>query len=156
VSYLDAAPWPGTPDGTGPSLELVDLLSDNSLPENWLASTVTGGTPRAVNSVNAAPKITQVLATPARPDPNQPVVVSAKLPVGSTAQLTYKIMFAADVVIPFLDDAAAPVVPVTACSPRRSRPDRRAADPVPHRRVVQQLRSPTRWSATRFATAASW
>ena len=108
VSYLDAAPWPGTPDGTGPSLELVDLLSDNSLPENWLASTVIGGTPRAVNSVNAAPKITQVVATPARPDPNQPVVVSGKLPVGATAQLTYKIMFAADVVIPFLDDAASP------------------------------------------------
>lgn len=108
VSYLDVAPWPGAPDGTGPSLELADLLSDNLLATSWLASTVNGGTPRAVNSVNAAPTISQVTATPARPDPNQPVSVSAKLPVGATAQLTYKIMFAADVVVPLLDNAASP------------------------------------------------
>ncbi|MFZ0157920.1 MAG: CotH kinase family protein, partial [Kineosporiaceae bacterium] len=33
---------------------------------------------------------------------------SARLPEGSTATLTYKVMFGADVVIPFLDDAASP------------------------------------------------
>ncbi len=108
MSYLDAAPWPGAPDGTGPSLELTDLLGDNSLPELWLASTVNGGTPRAVNSVNGTPIISQVTATPFRPAPNQAVVVSARLPVGSSAQLTYKVMFAANVVIPLLDNAASP------------------------------------------------
>ncbi len=83
VSYLDSAPWPGAPDGTGPSLELTDLLADNTQPEVWLASTVIGGTPGAVNSVNGIPIISQVAAAPARPDPSQPVTVSARLPVGA-------------------------------------------------------------------------
>ena len=30
VTYADLAPWPGAPDGTGPSLELTDLLADNT------------------------------------------------------------------------------------------------------------------------------
>jgi hypothetical protein len=106
VSYLDASPWPGTPDGTGPSLELRDLMSDNTLPESWAASTNTGGTPRARNSVEGAPVISQVAATPLRPDPNQAIVVSARMPIGSTASLTYKVMFGAEVTVPFLDDAA--------------------------------------------------
>ena len=45
VTYADAAPWPAAADGTGPSLELRGLLFDNTLAENWGASTVTGGTP---------------------------------------------------------------------------------------------------------------
>lgn len=108
VSYLDAAPWPGTPDGTGPSLELRDLMVDNSLPENWAASTVNGGTPRARNSVEGIPAVTQVTATPQRPDPGQAIVVSARLPIGSTATLTYKVMFGAETTIPMSDDAASP------------------------------------------------
>jgi hypothetical protein len=108
VTYADLAPWPGAPDGTGPSLELTDLLADNSQAEVWLASTVANGTPRAANSVAGTPIIAQVAATPFRPDPNQAVTVSARLPVGATAQLTYKVMFAADVVVPMLDNAASP------------------------------------------------
>jgi chitodextrinase len=108
VSYLDASPWPGTPDGTGPSLELRDLWSDNTLPESWAASTVTGGTPRARNSVEGVPTVTAVTATPARPTPGQAVTITARMPVGATASLTYKVMFAADVVIPLRDDAASP------------------------------------------------
>ncbi len=108
VSYLDAAPWPGTPDGTGPSLELRDLMSDNTLPESWAASSISGGTPRARNSVEGIPAVTQVAATPVRPDPGQPVVVSARMPIGTTATLTYKVMFGAEVTIPLVDDAASP------------------------------------------------
>jgi hypothetical protein len=108
VTYADTAPWPGAPDGTGPSLELTDLLSDNTQPEVWMASTVANGTPRAANSVAGIPTISQVTATPFRPDPNQAVTVSARLPVGATAQLMYKVMFAADVVVPMRDDAASP------------------------------------------------
>ncbi|AMB58919.1 CotH kinase family protein [Microterricola viridarii] len=111
VTYADVAPWPTSPDATGPTLELRDLLSDNTLPESWGASVATGGTPKAVNSINGTgvpPAITETLATPARPTPSQAVVVSARLQPGSTATLSYKIMFAADVAIPFLDDAASP------------------------------------------------
>lgn len=47
-------------------------------------------------------------ATPARPNPNQAIRVSARLPKASTATLTYQVMFDGDIVSPFLDDAASP------------------------------------------------
>lgn len=110
VSYLDSSPWPGPPDGEGPSLELRDLNADNTLPENWASSTGNGGTPRAVNSTNApgAPTVGLVTATPARPAPNQAVAVSARTRVGAAVTLTYKVMFGTDVNVPMLDDAASP------------------------------------------------
>lgn len=41
VYYKDDAPWPESPDGDGPYLELIDLDSDNSLATNWTASSET-------------------------------------------------------------------------------------------------------------------
>lgn len=35
VHYYDDDPWPWQADGEGPYLQLIDLDSDNSLPENW-------------------------------------------------------------------------------------------------------------------------
>ena len=35
VHYADTLPWPTEADGNGPYLQLNDLNSDNSLPENW-------------------------------------------------------------------------------------------------------------------------
>jgi hypothetical protein len=49
VNYDDAAPWPITPDGTGPSLELSDANADNNVGSNWLASLTETG--KSVNSV---------------------------------------------------------------------------------------------------------
>jgi hypothetical protein len=111
VSYLDAEPWPPAADGNGPSLELRGLLLDNTLAENWGPSTVIGGTARARNSLDGTappPRVSQVVATPRQPDPSQPVVVTARLPIGSTASLVYKVMFGTEVTLPFLDDAASP------------------------------------------------
>ena len=111
VTYMDADPWPGNPDGLGPSLELRGLLLDNALAENWGPSVPNSGTPRAVNSIDGTgnlPAVKDVVATPQRPMPNQSFVVSAKLPIGSTATLTYKVMFGSNVTIPFRDDAASP------------------------------------------------
>ncbi len=42
VHYDDVAPWPTAPDGNGPSLSLIDPLSDNALGENWEASPANG------------------------------------------------------------------------------------------------------------------
>lgn len=111
VTYADAAPWSPLPDGTGPSLELRGLGFDNTDPDNWGPSTVVGGTPGAVNSLDGTaplPKVKNLTSTPARPDPGQAFVVSAQLPADSTASLTYKVMFGAEVTIPFRDDAASP------------------------------------------------
>lgn len=46
-AYDDAAPWPATADGTGPSLVLVkpDTNPDHALATNWVASAQTGGGP---------------------------------------------------------------------------------------------------------------
>jgi PKD repeat protein len=114
VTYADTAPWPTAPDGTGPTLELRDLAADNEQAQNWGASLLNGGTPRAKNSIEgttpapAAPTVTDLAATPARPNAGQNVVVSARLAAGSEAALTYKVMFGNDVAIPFRDDAASP------------------------------------------------
>ena len=50
VDYDDEDPWPLEPDGTGPTLELMDPLSDNALPENWSFSE-GHGTPGSINSI---------------------------------------------------------------------------------------------------------
>ncbi len=49
VTYGPSDPWPSEPDGTGPSLELLDPASDNALPTSWAASAGLG-TPGAPNS----------------------------------------------------------------------------------------------------------
>lgn len=111
VTYADLAPWPSTPDGTGPSLELRGLMFDNTLPDNWGPSTVTGGTPKAVNSIDGTappPKMTAVTATPQRPAPGENVVVTASFQAGAVATMTYKVGFGAETTVPFLDDEASP------------------------------------------------
>ena len=44
-TYDDNAPWPISPDGGGPSLEIIDPLGDPANPANWRASASTGGSP---------------------------------------------------------------------------------------------------------------
>ncbi len=54
VSYDDASPWPTSPDGGGPSLELTSPLLDNNVASSWQASdgtTAPYGTPGDTNSV---------------------------------------------------------------------------------------------------------
>jgi hypothetical protein len=53
LEYDDKAPWPEEPDGDGNSLELINALLDNTLPESWEASVTASaphGTPGAQNS----------------------------------------------------------------------------------------------------------
>lgn len=48
-TYDDAAPWPTSPDGSGPTLVLADPAAnpDHNVAANWRASYVVGGTPGA-------------------------------------------------------------------------------------------------------------
>lgn len=56
VEYDDAAPWPTSPDGNGPSLELLSYQLDNSLATSWkacedaVAGTVHFANPGIVNN----------------------------------------------------------------------------------------------------------
>jgi hypothetical protein len=45
LTYDDAAPWPTSADGGGPSLEAIGLTGSPGNPANWRASSVIGGTP---------------------------------------------------------------------------------------------------------------
>jgi hypothetical protein len=49
VTFTDSSPWPTEADGDGPSLELKNPTLDNSLAENWSASS-GAGTPGSQNS----------------------------------------------------------------------------------------------------------
>ena len=55
VSYGRSSPWPAAANGTGPSLELRNPFLDNSLPSNWLSSSIDSGTPGACNSQTSFP-----------------------------------------------------------------------------------------------------
>jgi hypothetical protein len=44
-SYATIAPWPTTPDGQGPSLEVIDVNGNYALGTNWRASFEPGGSP---------------------------------------------------------------------------------------------------------------
>lgn len=44
-TYGTEAPWPVLADGSGPSLEIVDVTADPASPENWQASDLHGGSP---------------------------------------------------------------------------------------------------------------
>jgi hypothetical protein len=48
-TYGTRPPWPRTPDGQGPSLEVVNPKANLNSPANWRASGITGGSPGAPN-----------------------------------------------------------------------------------------------------------
>ena len=60
MDYDDGGDWPSSPDGDGPSLELIDPTLDNTLAENWQASYVDNGTPGAENSSDPATPIISI------------------------------------------------------------------------------------------------
>lgn len=65
VTYDDGSPWPTTPDGNGPSLELTDTSLDNALASSWTASYNNGGSPGS-----ATPIVYTFNATWSPSDPN--------------------------------------------------------------------------------------
>ncbi len=83
VDYDDGGDWPSSPDGDGPSLELMNPLLDNSLYENWQASYISNGTPGVENSVDPATPIISVnpdslnfTITPPDSDQTQTITIS--------------------------------------------------------------------------------
>lgn len=54
-TYDDVAPWPTSPDGNGPSLEIIDPLGNAALASNWQASALNGGTPGSIYNPDTTP-----------------------------------------------------------------------------------------------------
>lgn len=80
VAYDDGGAWPGSPDGDGPTLELVNPGLDNSNSTAWDPSQVLGGTPGAINSVfqdNQAPLIHDTDKSPKLPQVGDNVLITA-------------------------------------------------------------------------------
>ena len=85
VHYDDQEPWPTAPDGTGPTLELINWQYDNALPESWIASD-DHGTPGKVNSciVNIPKQQTKIFSFVIYPNP---FITSAILQVTSASEI---------------------------------------------------------------------
>jgi len=106
VFFDDGGQWPVTPDGLGPSLEVIDPSLDNSTPRNWRAS--LAATPGAVNSVNAIGLpawIDQVQHTLDAP-PSTSIQVTARVIDTDRVRLFYLIDFGLEVMLTMNDDGA--------------------------------------------------
>jgi hypothetical protein len=105
LTYDDADPWPTSPDGGGPSLELIDYLADNQLAQNWRASLAASGTPAEVNSnYNVVlPELSNV-SQPQNVTAATAPVITANISGATTVDLVYKVMFGGDVRIEMFDD----------------------------------------------------
>lgn len=106
ITYDDAAPWPTSPDGSGPSLELKDPGLDNTQAINWAAS-VGGPTPGVANSVSTVvlPTITDVF-DPNDIDAGQTVTINATVTDADTVNLVYKVNFDSEQTVPMATEGA--------------------------------------------------
>lgn len=106
VKYDDDVPWPTTPDGAGPSLELKDHTSDHMLAASWAAS-IIAPTPGAVNSVTIAglPEISNI-GKPNATAPSTTATVTARIDNSTSAELVYKVNFDSEQTVSMYDDGA--------------------------------------------------
>lgn len=101
VEYSDSVPWPGAPDGNGPSLELLNPVFDNNNPANWRPS-LGAPTPGAVNSTfttGVVGDITDIVVNPETPLPGEQIVISAVIENATQASLVYRLNFGEEQVV---------------------------------------------------------
>lgn len=104
LTYDDASPWPTSPDGNGPSLELKDTSFDTTQGSSWGAS-VGAPTPGVVNSlVGLALPVISNVSQPENVPANTGVAIFAVIDDADAAELVYKINFDAEVTASLVDD----------------------------------------------------
>lgn len=105
VTYSDSAPWPTSPDGTGPSLELKATNLDTTNFANWGASLSAGGTPETENSlVGLVPPTISDVTDPNGITENDTVTVTATVTNVDSVDLIYKINFDSEQTVEMFDD----------------------------------------------------
>ncbi|MEM7093239.1 MAG: CotH kinase family protein [Actinomycetota bacterium] len=98
LAWGTANPWPTTPDGAGPSLELVAVEGANGAPSNWAASALTDGTPGVVPSLSgAAPPLVTSHTAPTPAIAGQTITLTAMADNATTLTVTYNVDFGEDV-----------------------------------------------------------
>ncbi len=89
VFYLPDSGWPEAADGAGPSLELIDPNSDNTLPESWTTFT-SNGTPGRANgiytSTNTLNPLSEIITINPNPFQEQ-LTIKIDLPKRSAVQI---------------------------------------------------------------------
>lgn len=63
VTFDDVAPWPISPDGFGPTLELIDVMLDNTLASSWQPSCNLTGSPGAASTGPCGTGTVETIAT---------------------------------------------------------------------------------------------
>jgi hypothetical protein len=111
VHYNDDPPWPGAPDGLGPSLERLDVAMVNTGTDsdatNWLASPGQFGSPGLPNGIlSAGPIISDVDDGDVRPPSGAPIPVSARVSNAHGVTISYRVGFGTSVTVPMADDDA--------------------------------------------------
>lgn len=80
VRYGTSSPWPTSPNGDGPSLELIDWTANNNNGANWGASNETYGTPGEINTItNPGPTIGKILRFPYIPYAAEQETIKSKI-----------------------------------------------------------------------------
>lgn len=106
VTYTDDPPWPLSPDGNGPSLELIDPLLANDDAAAWAASD-PAPTPGAVNTrfgLGPQPVIGEVAVVPA--GAGAPIPITAEVTGASTVEVEVTVGFGPPQTRPLFDDGA--------------------------------------------------
>ncbi len=95
VDFKSEFPWPISPNGDGPSMQLVHPSLDNNLGSSWRGALPTPGATNAVYATNAAPNIRQVNHSPDTPASTNAVLVTVKVtdPNGvASVSLAYQVV----------------------------------------------------------------
>lgn len=104
VVYSDEPPWDASYDDGDASLERIDPSVGSSNPGNWAGSdpAPTPGSENSVYDPGSGPllEIVTAVAAPARPEPSEPIVVTATVNTVAEAVLTYVVGFGSPVEVP--------------------------------------------------------
>ncbi len=79
VDFKSEFPWPVAPNGSGPTMQLVNAALDNNLGSSWRSGAPTPGQTNSVFATNAAPNIRQVDHSPNGPKSTNQVTITAKV-----------------------------------------------------------------------------
>ncbi len=105
VTYDDASPWPLSPDGSGPSLELKEAALDNSQAASWGASLSNGGTPGEINSLTGTELPTiSTMSKPSNVQASDSPTITVMVDNATSVSLVYRVGFEAETTLDMYDD----------------------------------------------------
>ena len=98
-------PWPVTPDGDGPSLELIAVGGQNTSPANWAASSATNGTPGTIPSLSGqSPPLVVSHTAPSPAAAGVPITLTANAINATSVSVTYDVSFGANTTVAMTDN----------------------------------------------------